>query len=126
MSREQERSQGYRDGFAAGKRELDALFRQEMAKLAADRRDLQMRAEAERKAAYNDGYAVGLREGERAARSRGHFKDEPVETGELRGPMFGARRARQLLQLCHPDKHGGSRAATEVSQWLNAVLKEMR
>ena len=126
MNREQESSQGYRDGFAAGKRELDAVFRQEMAKLAAERRDLEMRAEAERKAAYNDGYAVGLAEGERAAGSRGKSKDEQVEAGESRGLTLDARRARQLLQLCHPDKHGGSRAATEVSQWLNAVLSRIR
>lgn len=25
---------------------------------------------------------------------------------------------RLLLQLCHPDKHNGSRAATEATQWL--------
>jgi len=27
-------------------------------------------------------------------------------------------RIRQLLQLCHPDKHGNSRLACEVTQWL--------
>lgn len=126
MNREQEKSQGYREGFAAGKRELDAVFRQEMAKLAAERRDLQMRAEAERKAAYNDGYAVGLSERERAAGSRGKSRGEPAATAERLGPTLDERRARQLLQLCHPDKHGGSRAATEVSQWLNAALRKMR
>lgn len=126
MNREQESSQGYRDGFAAGKRELDAVFRQEMAKLAAERRDLKMRAEAERKAAYNDGYAVGLTEGERADRVRGKSKDGPMETRESRRQLLDERLARQLLQLCHPDKHGGSRAATEATQWLNAVLREMR
>lgn len=25
---------------------------------------------------------------------------------------------RVLLQLCHPDKHGGSAAATRITQWL--------
>ena len=32
-----------------------------------------------------------------------------------------AARIRQLLQYCHPDKHGGSQGATEVTQWLNGV-----
>jgi hypothetical protein len=27
-------------------------------------------------------------------------------------------RVRQLLQLCHPDKHGGSRLSVEATQWL--------
>jgi hypothetical protein len=27
-------------------------------------------------------------------------------------------RWRQLVQLCHPDKHQESKTATEVSQWL--------
>ena len=27
-------------------------------------------------------------------------------------------RVRQLLQLCHPDKHGNSQLACEVTQWL--------
>ena len=28
---------------------------------------------------------------------------------------------RALVQLAHPDKHGGSQGATRVSQWLNSV-----
>lgn len=28
---------------------------------------------------------------------------------------------RRLIQLCHPDKHGGSTAATEVTRWLLEV-----
>jgi hypothetical protein len=27
-------------------------------------------------------------------------------------------RLRQLIQLCHPDRHGGSKVSTEVTQWL--------
>ena len=126
MNREQERSQGYRDGFSAGKRELDAVFRQEMAKLAAERRDMQMRSEAALKAAYNDGYAVGYVEGERAALPSGNPMGAAVESAGCRGPTLDERRVRQLLQLCHPDKHGGSRSATEASQWLNVALREMR
>lgn len=30
-------------------------------------------------------------------------------------------RLRQLIQLCHPDKHGGSPLASEVTQWLNKL-----
>lgn len=26
---------------------------------------------------------------------------------------------RRLIQLCHPDKHGGSEAANNATQWLN-------
>lgn len=33
-------------------------------------------------------------------------------------PRLEPTRLRQLLQLCHPDRHGGSRAATEATQWL--------
>lgn len=29
-----------------------------------------------------------------------------------------AARLRQLMQLCHPDKHGGSELANKVTQWL--------
>lgn len=28
-------------------------------------------------------------------------------------------RWRQLVQLCHPDKHGDSKTAQDVSAWLN-------
>jgi hypothetical protein len=28
------------------------------------------------------------------------------------------RRLRQLIQLCHPDRHAGSVAATNATQWL--------
>jgi transcriptional regulator with XRE-family HTH domain len=30
-------------------------------------------------------------------------------------------RLRQLLQLCHPDRHGNSKVATEVTAWLNQM-----
>jgi hypothetical protein len=33
---------------------------------------------------------------------------------------------RALLQLAHPDKHGGSAIATEATQWLLKVRKELR
>ncbi len=34
-------------------------------------------------------------------------------------------RLRQLLQLCHPDKHGGSVLANTVTQWLNDLRREV-
>ena len=36
-------------------------------------------------------------------------------------PVFQAipdEMMRRLLHLCHPDKHGNSKAATEATQWL--------
>src|SRR5262245_27543156 len=33
------------------------------------------------------------------------------------------QRVRQLLQLCHPDRHGGSPLSTEVSKWLNRLAQ---
>lgn len=39
---------------------------------------------------------------------------------------FDAQRLRQLLQLTHPDKHGGSALATEVTAWLLSLRKEAR
>lgn len=30
-------------------------------------------------------------------------------------------RLRALIQYCHPDKHGGSSGATQLTQWLNEV-----
>jgi hypothetical protein len=32
-------------------------------------------------------------------------------------------RLRQLCQLCHPDRHGGSKLALEVFHWLQEVRK---
>ncbi len=37
-----------------------------------------------------------------------------------------AQRLRQLLQLCHPDKHGGSELAERVTQWLNEIKRGVR
>lgn len=31
------------------------------------------------------------------------------------------RNLRLLIQLCHPDKHGGSEAATRATRWLLSV-----
>lgn len=34
-----------------------------------------------------------------------------------------AARLRQLIQLCHPDKHNGSATSNEVTQWLLEMRK---
>lgn len=36
----------------------------------------------------------------------------------LEARIIDPQRLRQLIQLCHPDKHQGSRSATEVTSWL--------
>ena len=33
-------------------------------------------------------------------------------------------RLRQLLSLCHPDRHGGSALSTEVFQWLQEIKRK--
>lgn len=33
---------------------------------------------------------------------------------------------RELMQLCHPDKHGGSPLANDVTAWLLRVRRELR
>lgn len=38
-------------------------------------------------------------------------------------PQIDAATIRRLLQLCHPDKHGGSKAANEMTHWLLALRK---
>ena len=35
-------------------------------------------------------------------------------------------RLREMIQLCHPDRHGGSELAGQVTQWLLRVRKELR
>ena len=37
---------------------------------------------------------------------------------EQRAVALPADRLRQMIQLCHPDKHGGSDLAKDVTQWL--------
>jgi hypothetical protein len=39
--------------------------------------------------------------------------------------IIDAKRWRQLLHLCHPDRHGGSAAANDVAQWLNQIRAQV-
>jgi len=49
-----------------------------------------------------------------------------AEADVRREPIpFDQNRLRQLLQLCHPDKHGGSDLAQRVTQWLNEVKRRV-
>lgn len=62
------------------------------------------RVENARQAGYHEGYWAGLTAGRR----------EKTETGSA----LPLSRVRQLIQLCHPDRHGGSPTSVEVTQWL--------
>ena len=57
------------------------------------------------------------------------LKREAFEHGYRQGlavqPLNGDR-VRQLLQLCHPDKHNGSRTSLEVTQWLLSLPRAGR
>lgn len=61
------------------------------------------------KEAYDLGYQTGFLSGER---------------GKTKGFEMTKERWRQLVQLCHPDKHHSSVTSIEISQWLNEVKPE--
>jgi hypothetical protein len=48
-----------------------------------------------------------------------HYKEPLVSDLELR------LRLPSLIRLCHPDKHGNSEAATEITQWLLKLRKKV-
>jgi hypothetical protein len=66
----------------------------------------------------------------RKERERQSLEDENadlrVKVATLECRLFDLERAlvvndemrARLIRLCHPDRHGGSKAATEVTQWL--------
>jgi hypothetical protein len=45
-------------------------------------------------------------------------------TAAIRRIDVDEARLRQLIQLCHPDKHNGSATATEVFQWLQEIKRK--
>lgn len=49
-----------------------------------------------------------------------------IALGEGPPPPFDKTRLRELLQLCHPDKHAGSALAAKVTQWLNEIKRGVR
>lgn len=63
-----------------------------------------------------------VEERERAAELRGYRRgyDAGLRAARCAAPALDPARIRQLLQLCHPDRHAGSPAATDATQWLLA------
>lgn len=57
--------------------------------------------EADRESWWLDGYQSG----------RASVQASPLDDAHLR----------ELLQLCHPDKHRGSALAVRVTSWLNSL-----
>ena len=65
------------------------------------------------------------RAGTRQEPPRSDFKQETrVEYRNCSG--FDLAMCRQLLQLCHPDKHEGSAGSVKATQWLNDRLRELK
>jgi hypothetical protein len=62
---------------------------------------------------YQRGFADGLAAGRR-------HQPQPQPQPEL------LEQLPRLIQLCHPDRHGGSSAATTVTQWLLELRKRFR
>lgn len=67
---------------------------------------------------------------------RDHWRDRAIaaearlaELTKLMGPIAAdtgdipQARIKQLLRLCHPDRHGNSTTATEVTQWLLSIRR---
>lgn len=50
----------------------------------------------------------------------------PVVKSSARTVEMTDFRVKQLLQLCHPDRHHGSAMATEVFQWLQEIKKGVK
>lgn len=81
--------------------------------------------------AYDQGWRDALRE------AASHIEDrtrEEYNRGYLAGlaacphtaSVLDAPRLRQLIQLCHPDRHGGSDAANDATKWLLEARKALK
>jgi transcriptional regulator with XRE-family HTH domain len=51
-------------------------------------------------------------------RAETEMDDPPAPADESQMVPIDGARLRQLLQLVHPDKHGGSKAANDITAWL--------
>jgi hypothetical protein len=72
---------------------------------------------------WSVGYNTGFAEGKRAEReSLGRTVRDKLHAGN--GAGLDAGFLRSLIVLCHPDKHGNSRAANEVTQRLLKMREE--
>jgi hypothetical protein len=70
----------------------------------------------ENKRIEEQGYHRGFADGREAGR-----KQAPASS-----PDDLVEQLPRLLQLCHPDRHGGSETATKVTQFLLALRKRYR
>ena len=71
------------------------------------------------KAGYQEGYSHGYLRGQADQMQIAAALTQHGITGAA--PGIDPQRLRQLLNLCHPDKHGDSTTAVEVTQWLLAL-----
>ena len=72
-----------------------------------------------RKDGYQDGYNHGYMRGRTDQMRMADMLKQYGMDGAA--PGIDPQRLRQLLNLCHPDKHGDSTTAVEVTQWLLAL-----
>ena len=67
-------------------------------------------------AAELKGYKNGFEAGKHSANAQAHAYRNGSQ--HYSSAALDIERIRKLIQLCHPDKHGGSPAANEATQWL--------
>ena len=66
---------------------------------------------------------IASKEGQRSREQRREREEPPRRPSEPSGGTMDGEMLRRLLQLCHPDKHGGSESAIKATQWLLAQRK---
>lgn len=59
-----------------------------------------------------------------AAREIDRLRHENAMLHMQGGNPLTPARLRQLIQLCHPDKHGNSDQSNDVTQWLLSLRKK--
>lgn len=77
--------------------------------------------------AFERGYAEGQAAVAQEWYRRGVAAGEAsaIARAEAAPPPIDKARVRELLQLVHPDKHGGSELAQRVTQWLLDLRKRV-
>ncbi len=68
--------------------------------------------------ARREGYAVGFRDAE------AQYRRTQMSTERVGEVTLDERRLRQLLQLCHPDRHANSLASQKATAWLLSLRQE--
>jgi hypothetical protein len=77
---------------------------------------------AEERAAAAEAEAARVKaKASRVVRAYKAAKKALSEVQEPEGQPLSAAQVKALIHLCHPDKHGGSEKATEVTKWLLAL-----